>query len=141
MKDSRAVINTGRKVTEDIKIERGTRQGDTLSKTLFITSLDCIIKQIENIGTLNKKSVQIIAYADDIVIITRRKKYLENTFQIIEQESKERGLAINETKTKYMHCDRKKDKQLGSLQIGQYSFEEAETFKYLGIIIDIGCLG
>ena len=35
-----------------------------------------------------------------------------------------------------MHCDKKEDKQLGSLQIGQYSFEEVETFKYLGIIID-----
>ncbi|XP_063933749.1 uncharacterized protein LOC135145558 [Zophobas morio] len=72
----------------------------------------------------------------DIVINTKRKQYLENTFQIIEQESKERGLTINESKTKYMHCDKKEDKQLGSLQIGQYSFEEVETFKYLGIIID-----
>ena len=71
------------------------------------------------------------------MINTKRKQYLENTFQIIEQESKERGLTINESKTKYMHCDKKEDKQLGSLQIGQYSFEEVETFKYLGIIIDI----
>ena len=122
-------------MTEGIKIERGARQGDTLAATLFITSLDCIIKQIEHIGTLNKKSVQIIAYADDIAIITRRKKYLGNTFRIIKQASKERGLTINESKTKYMQCDRKKDKQLGR-QIEQYSFEEVETFKYLGIIID-----
>ena len=44
----------------------------------------------------------MLAYADDIVIVTRTRNELRQVFQRLVKEAKRIGLRINETKTKFM---------------------------------------
>ena len=53
-------------------------------------------------GTIFYKSVQLLAYADDIVIIARTMRDVTAAFSTIERESAKSGLAVNEGKTKFM---------------------------------------
>ena len=53
-------------------------------------------------GTIFYKSVQLLAYADDIDIIGRTMRDVSAAFSAIELESAKMGLAVNEGKTKYM---------------------------------------
>ena len=45
---------------------------------------------------------QVCVYADDIVLVTRTKQALINTFQKLKQEAIKYGLVINQNETKYM---------------------------------------
>jgi hypothetical protein len=57
---------------------------------------------METRGTLFNKSVQILAYADDIVIIGDSLAVLKEIFISMEKAAKEMGLTVNENKTKFM---------------------------------------
>lgn len=135
MEKSKAIVLVGQNKTDSFEVNRGVRQGDALSALLFITSLDDIIRKVKNSGTINVKAVQIIAYADDVAIVARTRKELEETFTIIEEGAKEKGLTMNENKTKYMHCSRRKKVMYTGLRIMHYNFEEVQMYKYLGITI------
>ena len=56
-------------------------------------------------GHIGFKSIQILAYADDVAIVSRNKNTLTDTLCNIESEARERGLVINEKKTKYMELE------------------------------------
>lgn len=60
-------------LTEAFKIETGVRQGCS-SATLFNIVIEAIIRRSFNGSTLARKAVQELAYADDLVVITRSKK-------------------------------------------------------------------
>jgi hypothetical protein len=57
---------------------------------------------VETRGTIFNKSVQILAYADDIVLIRCSLAVVKGTFINVEKAAKEMGLKINENKTKFM---------------------------------------
>ena len=48
-----------------------------------------------------KKTVQLLAYADDIDIVGRTKGYVKSVFSAIEWESSKMGLTINEGKRRH----------------------------------------
>jgi hypothetical protein len=100
MDNSRARISTIEGVTNEINIERGVRQGDALSTTLFNIALDGAIKAAVS-------STQVIAYADDIALITRDKKSLEAALQKLVTETEKRGLQLNQDKTNHDNLEKK----------------------------------
>lgn len=53
-----------------VKIEKRVSQGDFLSATLFNIVLEYATRNI-NKGIINTREGQILAYADDLVIITK----------------------------------------------------------------------
>ena len=57
---------------------------------------------IQTNGTIFYKSVQLLAYADDIDIIARSQAELKEAFISLERATGEMGLKINEEKTKYL---------------------------------------
>jgi hypothetical protein len=54
------------------------------------------------VDTFFLKSVQIIAYADDVVLIARTRRDLVEGFRSLESAAMRIGLRINQNKTKYM---------------------------------------
>lgn len=135
MDNSCAKIMTSEGTTDNIIIQKGVRQGDALSTTLFNIALDGAIKETNIKNTLIGSSTQIIAYADDIVLLARDKNRLEEAFIHLKEKTTERGLKINMEKTKYMTSSRRRKTET-EIEIGGDKLKKVDDFKYLGVIIN-----
>lgn len=133
MKRTTVSIKTQKGETEEFEIDKGVRQGDSLSATLFNLALQYVLRKIKK-GTLRTRGGQIVAYADDIVLITKNRSIMLEMLKELIAEGKKMGLKINENKTKMMRPD--KECTNGRIQLGEYIFEEVDKFKYLGVIMD-----
>jgi sorting nexin-29 len=105
---------------------------------LFNLAQEKVIRNagIQTNGTIFYKSVQLLAYADDIDIIARFQTALKKAFLSLERAAGEMGLNINEEKTKYL-TTRVNKNQLKHFQIGNFNFETVQSFTYLGSFINV----
>jgi sorting nexin-29 len=106
-------------------------QGDTLACLLFNITLEYAIRKsgVQTRGTMFYKSVQIVAYAEDIVVIGRSSTSMKEAFQLLEEESKEERLVGNEGKTKCMVAVNTQNySKSHAIEIGRYSFEKVDRF-------------
>ena len=88
-------------------------------------------------GTIFFKSVQLLAYADDVDIIGRTKRDVTAAFSAIERESAKMGLVVNEGKTKYMLSSCRGTRRIGTeVSCDSYAFDVVEEFIYLGTAIN-----
>ena len=131
-----AKVKTEEGETDEFEIKTGVRQGDVLSSTLFNIILEYIIRKLNISDTIINKETQIIAYADDVVIISRSKKKLIETCRKLIQESSEANMKINVDKTKYMKLQKHQKTAPGTLTVDNLKFEGVKSFKYLGVEID-----
>ncbi|GFW16984.1 reverse transcriptase domain-containing protein [Trichonephila clavipes] len=76
------------------------------------------------------KSIQLLAFADDIDIIVRTPTAVRQSFLSLEKEALRMGLEINENKTKYMPCT-KSGFNNSHFKIEEYSFDVVDSFTYL----------
>ena len=67
-------------MTEQFEITPGVKQGDPLSALLFSIVMDVIISKVEATGNISTRLKQILAYADDIIIIGRTRQVMMDTF-------------------------------------------------------------
>jgi hypothetical protein len=70
------------------------RQGDALSCILFSTPLEKVVRDlvIETKGIIHNKTIQILAYADHIVLVERTAGVLKEAFTDLSKAAKEIGL-------------------------------------------------
>lgn len=89
-------------------ISRGLRQGDVLSTILFNLTLERVIRSVDvnPNGTIFSRSMQYLAYADDVVLVCRTFRALEESYDQLEKGAKAVGLQLNYDKTKYMLSSR-----------------------------------
>lgn len=132
MDESKATVKTNCGESEEFKINTGVRQGDTISAIIFNIALEYVTRKI-NKGTLRTRGGQLIGYADDVVILAKRRDIMVEMLQEIITEGKKMGLEINKQKTKFMRIGN--GKVNNNIRIGEHTFEEVEKFKYLGITI------
>jgi hypothetical protein len=78
--------------------------------------------------------VQIIAYADDVVLIPRTCRDLIEGFCSLESVAVRIGLKINQNKTKYMAMNTRRLLDVPALEIEPYTFEHVHIFTYLGTV-------
>ncbi|CAG9840644.1 unnamed protein product [Diabrotica balteata] len=93
------------KQTEPIKINRGVRQGDTISPKLFNQALEDVFKRLhwDDLGiNINGQNLNHLRYADDIVLITEKSEELQRMMEELDRESTKIGLKMNYSKTKTM---------------------------------------
>ena len=136
MRNSKANVLTCEGISKEVEINKGVRQGDGLSATLFNIALEGVVKASSIEGTLRERARQIVAYADDVAVVAKNKRILKQTIQNIATEARKRGLEINQQKTKYMKISRDKPTcRQGEIKLGEFMFEEVENFRYLGNII------
>jgi sorting nexin-29 len=129
-------IKISSSLSEPFFTEKGLRQGDSLSCLLFNIALEKTIRDsgINTNGTILHRTVQLLAFADDIDIIGRTKHSVIDAFVALESTAKEMGLVINADKTKFLIATNKTPDP-SPLKIMTYSFETVSQFKYLGTLI------
>ena len=132
-----ARVKIGKCLSDNFKLHKGIRQGDALAPLLFNVVLEIAVRKsyVETAGTIFTKCNQIIAYADDVVIMGRRLDDVKDTFVALEEQTKKFGLIINENKTKLMTVSKKAFRENQNLVIQTYSFEVVKEFTYLGTLI------
>ena len=95
------VIGAGGKITRKIQIKAGVKQGCPLSPFLFNIVMDELIEQVEQkkIGVkIGDNLINIMAFADDLVLITEEPGDMKVLLQICEIFFNKKGLSVNSTK-------------------------------------------
>ncbi|GFV01149.1 putative endonuclease-reverse transcriptase [Trichonephila clavipes] len=89
-----------------LEIRNGIPQGDGLECLLFTLAIKKVVRysNINTRGNSYNKSIQLLAFADDIDIIVRTPVAPRQPFLSLKKEILRMGLKINENKTKYMPC-------------------------------------
>jgi sorting nexin-29 len=109
MNNTQCRVKIQNKLSQPINVTNGVRQEDALACLLFNTALEKVIRDtaVNTRGTIFYKSVQILAYADDIDIIGRTQLAMIEAFTTLEKAAKDMNLFINQEKTKYMPATKK----------------------------------
>lgn len=126
-------------LSDPFEVSGGLRQGDCLSTVLFNIALEKVIRALDvNFGgTILNSGKQILAFADDIDLISRGRRDANGIFGELERSARRVGLEINEDKSKYLTLDRKHGgRSSQNVTIGEYNLEGVPSFKYLGSIIN-----
>ena len=96
------------KESEEIRIKRGVRQGDTISTKLFTATLESIFRRLnwENKGVkIDREFLSNLCFADDIFLYTETPQELQHMLQELSDESRQMGLKMNTAKTKVVVVD------------------------------------
>jgi deoxyribose-phosphate aldolase len=83
---------------------------------------------------VHHKSIQVLAYTDDINVIGRTTRAVKETLLKLEKAAQEIDIMVNESKTKYMEITCKQN-NMQYLIVNNYKFEKVNEFKYLGTVI------
>ena len=138
--DGTAQIRTD-KLSEKFKIERGVRQGDTLSPNLFTAALEEIFKRtsLDQSGiTINGERLSNLRFADDIVLFSETEEELERMLEDLNAEGKRDGMKMNKKKTKVMCNTHGKKTPRNGIKIENEAMEEVDEYVYLGQLLTTG---
>lgn len=129
------------KLSEKFEVRTGLKQGDPMSTTLFNLVLEKVIRdsKIQTNGLIYQKKHQVMAYADDVVLLTRSKQEMRGAFEAFEESARRYGLMINEDKTKYMVLkqDVSTVNEMENFRTKEriYRFARVKEFEYLGVLL------
>jgi sorting nexin-29 len=137
MEGTAAKVKVQNDLSENFRIRNGLTQGDALACILFNMAQEKIIRdaKINQRGNIFYKSVQILAYADDIDIINKSPKSLQEATIALDRAARRMELEINQAKTKYMICGSKKKYVENVFKVKNMTFERVKSFVYLGTLI------
>ena len=124
----------------DFHLDKGVRQGGILSPFLFKLYINGILNRISNtnIGCrFGFLKVNILAYADDVVLIADSESNLEILYTIFSSGIQDLKLTINKIKSKCMIVERPtKRNQRSELKLGNDNLGVIDNYKYLGHIVE-----
>lgn len=133
-----ANVKISGKTTNNIKINRGVRQGCILSPLLFNLYSDIIFKKAleeTDIGIkINGLPINNLRYADDTLVMAENIEDLQKLLTMVNRASEEMGLNINVSKTKFMIFSRSSHENV-QLELNLKPIERVRKFKYLGSYI------
>jgi hypothetical protein len=124
------------------RTNRGMRQGDPISPTVFIAILERAMDKIKNEAkgiSVQGMNINNLRFADDVDILEEDATRLELTTQMLSDEAKKYGLFMNFDKTKTMIFG---DKDLTHrVMVDGEQLENVERFTYLGsnMTYDLDC--
>lgn len=135
-----ACLKINGELTNFFNIPNGVRQGDPLSPTLFSIYIDSLLSELKslNLGIdINDLILTVLAYADDLVILTDSEEKMQHLLNVLTSWCKQWRLSINNTKSGVVHFRHSRSART------EYNFELAgkpvevlTEYKYLGIILD-----
>ena len=120
------------------KLDRGVKQGDSLSPTLFncfINDLHDTFDQSCDPLILKHTHVSSLSFADDLVLLSETHSGLQNTLNKLHNYCLNWQLSVNTTKTKVLTFQ-KVHKPTPDLYYDNHPLEEVKEYNFLGTIID-----
>ena len=77
-------------------------------------------------------------YADDLVIMARSKRAMEELLKALNKNANEVGLSINQENAKYLEVNTKRSNinRSKNVNIRQHNFERVQTCNFLGSVIN-----
>lgn len=130
------MVKSHNKITEEIPVAVGIRQGDSLSPVLFNTVMDEIINSVKK-TTLGYKIghniSQIICFADDVALTADSEDNLQRMLFQLNKTAKHYNMKIATEKTKAMVIA--KEPVRCKLMVEEKVIEQVRKFKYLGLEI------
>jgi hypothetical protein len=117
-------------ISDPFITRKGLRQVDMLSYMLLNIALEKAVRVagLDIRGTILHKSVQILAYADDIVITGRYESTMKEVFIQLETAAKQMGLMINYDKIKYMELSNSSTRE-NYIILNNHNIENIMEFK------------
>ena len=122
--DSITAVRCAVGVTEGFEVKVGLHQGSALSPCLFAMVMDRITDDIR------EEAPWTMMFADDIVICSESKEWLEQKLESWRYALERRGMKVNRRKTEYMCVNERQDK--GTVKMQGEEVAKVEDFKYLG---------
>ena len=142
---SQAIVRNSEEESDLFKTTIGVKQGGPLSPLLFAMYVDDLIERVEKMNTgprLGELILDIILYADDILLIASSKEELQKKIDIVSQYGREFEIKFNPDKTFYLEFGGKNKKQATFAQsnnevimMDKQTVKKVDQFKYLGVII------
>ena len=122
--------------SKEINCNIGVKQGCPLSPTLFGIYIDKLEECLEKAGcvgpTLTGIVINLLLYADDIVLMARSPHDFENQLRILKDFFSNMGMTVNTNKTKVMIIKSNKI-PYDTFVYDNNNLEEVNSYKYLGI--------
>jgi hypothetical protein len=111
----KGVVRINGRSSDPFDIERGVKQGDSMSPLLFIIVMDAILKICKRrtprrrVGFWNMQHVyaQSLLFADDIVLIADTEEKLQKLVIEWTHEVERKGMELNEKKSKFMKVSKR----------------------------------
>ena len=96
LRNIRRKVKTLSGTTNSFDTKKGLRQGDALSCVLFNIALEKVVRKtnLDITGTIQHTSLQILAYADVVVIVGRHENAVKDVFYRLETEAQKMPLKI-----------------------------------------------
>ena len=138
-KNSISNIKLDGRLSETFQIKRGTRQGCNLSPNLFnifINDLPEILNtnSLDPI-TLHEQKINILMYADDMVVLSKSSKGLQKSLDVIANYTIKWGLHINIGKSKILIFNKKINTNEMQFKINNINLERVDSYCYLGLVM------
>lgn len=142
----RARIQIAGQRSEEFRMNRGIKQGDSLSPLLFVVLMDKIVRRTKDKGNhlnmvvgyrdLIPIKMMSLLYADDVVLMANSRDKMQKLVDIWTGEIENMKMEVNTNKTKVMIINEKQGSQnIGGIKCKGEILERVTTYEYLGSVI------
>ena len=132
--NAQAMLVTKNKHSQMFKTCIGVKQGGPLSPRLFALYLEGLVDDIESTGAgiqIGHTRVNILLYADDIILLANNHRELQNKVQVTKRYGKKHEITFNPKKTVYTQFGGKHTEE--SLQLDDTQITKSAELRYLGV--------